>query len=68
MTLYQFNALDEMEQAEALWNKGVHISKREDDVHRFILYQIDAFYVDVWYHKEYNVIRKFNEGQIQYTL
>ena len=56
MTLYQFNALDEMNQAEALWDKGVHISEGEDDIHRFILYQIDAFYVEVWYHKAYNVI------------
>jgi hypothetical protein len=58
MTLYQFNSLDEMEQAETLWDKGVHIAEREDDIHKFILYQIDSFYVEVWHHKEYNVIRK----------
>lgn len=59
MTIAQFNSADEMEQAEALWEKGVHIAEREDEVHKFILYQLDSFYVETWYHKEYNVIRKF---------
>jgi hypothetical protein len=58
MTLYEFNQLDEMEQAEALWN-GVFIADREDDEHKILLYQIDGFYVEVFYHKEYNVIRRF---------
>ncbi len=58
MTLYQFLALDEMEQAEAIW-EGVHIAEREDEEHRILLYQIDSFYVEVFYHKEYNIIRRF---------
>ncbi len=58
MTLYQFLALDEMEQQEAIW-EGVHIADREDEEHKILLYQIDAFYVEVFYHKEYNVIRKY---------
>ncbi len=58
MTLYDFIALDEQEQAEAVWN-GVFIADREDQEHRILLYQIDSFYVEVYYHKEYNVIRRF---------
>jgi len=58
MTLYEFNALDEMEQQEAIW-EGVHIADREDEEHKILLYQIDAFYVEVYYHKEYNVIRRY---------
>ena len=58
MTLYQFIALDEMEQAEAVWD-GVFIADREDEEHKILLYQIEAFYVEVYYHKKYNVIRKF---------
>ncbi len=61
MTLYQFIAADEMEQAEAIWD-GVHIGTREDDEHKILLYQInstESFYVEVFYHKEYNVIRRF---------
>jgi hypothetical protein len=56
MTLYQFLTLDEMEQAEAIW-EGVHIADREDEEHRILLYQIESFYVEVFYHNEYNVIR-----------
>ena len=58
MTLYQFNALDESEQAEAVWS-SVQIGDRRDDVYSFLLYQIDSFYVEVYYHREYNLIRKF---------
>ena len=50
--------MDEMEQAEAVWS-GVYIEDRQDEEHRILLYQIDGFYVEVYYHKEYNVIRKF---------
>lgn len=58
MTLYEFNLLDEMEQAEILWNAPC-IDGREDAEHKILLYQVDRFYVEVYYHKEYNVIRKF---------
>lgn len=58
MTLHEFNQLDEMEQAEAVWDGGF-IADREDSEHKILLYQIDAFYVEVYYHKEYNVIRRF---------
>lgn len=58
MTLYQFNALDEMEEQEAIW-EGVQIAEREDEEHKISLYQIDSFYVEVFYHRIYNVIRKY---------
>lgn len=58
MTLKQFNSLDEMEQQEAIWG-GTFIGNREDQEHKILLYKIDSFYVEVYYHKEYNVIRKY---------
>lgn len=58
MTLYQFNRLDEMEQAEAVWD-AVFVADREDEEHKILLYQIDSFYVEVFYHKEYNMIGRF---------
>ena len=58
MTLYKFNQLDEMEQAEAVWD-GDFIADREDAEYKILLYQIDSFYVEIYYHKEYNVIRRF---------
>jgi len=58
MTLYEFNQLDEMEQAEAVWS-GTHIGERFDEVHSILLYQIDGFYVEAYYHREYNVLKRF---------
>jgi len=59
MTLYQFNVLDNIKQAETLWAKGVHIAERFDDTHSIILYQIEGFYCEVWYCREHNKIEKF---------
>lgn len=61
MTLYDFITMDEMEQAEAVWS-GVHVADRDDGEHLILLYQIngkESFYVEAYYHKEYNVLRKF---------
>ncbi len=61
MTLYDFIAMDEMEQAEAVWS-GVHIADRDDGEHKILLYQIngrESFYVEAYYHKQLNVLRKF---------
>jgi hypothetical protein len=58
MTLYQFNSMDEMEQAEAVWS-GTHIGDRQDELHNILLYQIDAFYVEAYYHREHNELVRF---------
>jgi len=59
MTLYEFNMLDEMEQREAIWNKGVHIGDRSDEEHDIKLYQIDNFYLEIYRHREYDLVRRF---------
>lgn len=45
MTLYEFNAADEMEQIEAFWN-GVLIGKRNNGEFEIECRQIDDFYVE----------------------
>lgn len=57
MTLYEFNALDEMEQAEALW-ESEFIADRHDEEHNILLYQRDSFYIEVFHHRQLNVIRR----------
>jgi hypothetical protein len=40
----------------------MHIADRDDGIHKILLYQIngtESLYVEAYYHKEYNVIRKF---------
>ncbi|MGN6615110.1 MAG: hypothetical protein ACTHKC_08710 [Candidatus Nitrosocosmicus sp.] len=58
MTLYQFNALNETNQAEAIWN-GMFLTHREDRMFRILLYQIDSFYVEVYYQKQKNFLSHF---------
>jgi hypothetical protein len=59
MTHYQFKLMEKDDQANTLWEHGVHLTELEDEGYKFILYQIEGFYVEVWYHKECNQIRKF---------
>ena len=54
----QFYELDEMEQAGVIL-EGRHIADRQDKEHHILLYKIDDLFVEVYYHKEYNVVRKF---------
>ncbi|OQP64768.1 hypothetical protein A3860_18595 [Niastella vici] len=51
MTLYEFNALSESEQTEALKENGVELTTRSDGESTVTLYQIDSFYVEVYAHK-----------------
>lgn len=67
MTPDQFYNLDEIEQAEVVWD-GEYIGGREDEEHNILLYQIGDLYVKVYHHKEYNVIRKFNAFTILEVL
>lgn len=57
MTLYQFNQLDEMEQAEVLWEKAVKLAERKDEVFLYTLYQVDGFYIETKRHIEYDVLQ-----------
>jgi len=59
MTPNQFFDLDEQEQAELVWD-GEFKGTREDPEHTILLYKIRELYVEVYYHKKYNVIRKFD--------
>jgi hypothetical protein len=59
MSLYEFNLLNEIQQAEILWENGVHIGERKDQEHTIVLYQIERFYVEVFYHRGLNAIKRF---------
>jgi hypothetical protein len=58
MTLYQYKALQESEQATILWDEGVHLGERFDTEHKVLLYQIDGFYVVVFYNEGDNAIER----------
>jgi hypothetical protein len=50
MTLYEFNALNDLEKNVTLREHGVELSKRTDREYSVYLYQIDSFYVEVYHH------------------
>jgi hypothetical protein len=53
----QFNKLSEDSQSNIISERGALISLRRTDEHRVLLYQIDSFYVEVYYHPTKNVIK-----------
>ena len=59
MTRYHFNILDENEKASIVRSKGVLIGERKDAFFKIMLYQVDAFYVEVYHHTYFNVITRF---------
>jgi hypothetical protein len=54
MTLSQFYALNEGEQMENLWDHGVHITEKQDETFRYILYSLFSFFVELKYHMNDN--------------
>ena len=57
MTLYQFNALTTNDQAEIVWNCP-HVGERFDEENTIVLYQVDCFYVEVFYNRKNNTITR----------
>ncbi|MEI6950381.1 hypothetical protein V9K67_24580 [Paraflavisolibacter sp. H34] len=58
MTLYEFNGMTDPEKAQVIAG-AARIGDREDGQHIILLYQIDAFYVEVYRDKEHLEIRRF---------
>ena len=58
MTVNDFNAMDELGQIEAVAN-GAHVSERRAGNFAILLYQIEGFYVEVYYHMKLNDIVGF---------
>lgn len=58
MTLSEFEQMDEAAQMEAVWG-GAFVAIRTDSENEILLYQVDSFYVEVYYNGEYNRIKKF---------
>jgi len=60
MHFNEFLQLNETEQVELLWYNGEQIGRRKEDDYLILLYQVEGFYVEVFYHKADYVIVKYN--------
>jgi len=49
MTLGIFNSMMELDQVKAIWHRGVFLAERRDEDTRYVLYQLDAFYIEFSY-------------------
>lgn len=58
MTLQEFCLLPKREQIEILHQQAVYIGKRKRRLHTTILFQLDAFYVEVQYRQYRKVVQE----------
>ena len=59
MTLYDFEELDVQDQADSLCEHGVFLSERKNERYLILLYQIDGFYIEVYFNKDKGKIVRF---------
>ena len=58
MTFSSFNELTEREMKSVLWNEGAYVASKVDQGFTVALYQLHAFYVEVYYHHSFNQIER----------
>jgi hypothetical protein len=63
MTLAQFNKLKIEEQQKAVLINGVFLGERKDPPLRMMLYDMENFYVEVFFLSRYNKVAWFNGFQ-----
>ena len=64
MTALQYNILPSFKQLSLVWSKGVYLAKRIEDHFSVMLYQLQSFYVEVYYDNQEGEVEKiysFNE-------
>jgi hypothetical protein len=59
MKLTEFNLMDEIGQAEALLNYGVLVAERIYKSFTIFLYQVNQFYVEVYFNNNFSMIQGF---------
>lgn len=60
ITLYEFNSLNELEQIEALGEYGQIVAHRFQEEFKFLLYQINNFYIELKYITKGNIFIQLN--------
>jgi hypothetical protein len=58
MTCSIFDQLSEAKQTDVIWENGTFLDRRSEGFYNVLLFQIDDFYTEVYYHSHFNVIIK----------
>jgi hypothetical protein len=58
MTLYEFKLLSEREQLDLLQVEGTYIGKRKEGELTVLLFQLEGFYIEIFYKKHRSHILK----------
>ena len=58
MTATYFDQLSENKQTDVLWESGAYLDRRTEGYYNILLFQIEGFYAEVFYHAHFNVIIK----------
>ncbi len=56
MNLVDFKLLSDTEQLEILYRRGVYVGKRRKGQKTVLLYQLEGFYVELFYQKHRSVL------------
>ena len=51
--------MDETGQLEILWYNGEQIGRRKETDYLVLLYQVESFYVEVYYHTRLRAVRRY---------
>ncbi len=63
MTLFDFRNLPDTVQIDILYSEGIYVGKRKHGTSIVVLYQLESFYVEVFYTKYRRYIRNINSFQ-----
>jgi hypothetical protein len=66
MTLFEFKLLAEDEQIEVIWESGHFVADRYEHDCSVLLYQVDSFYVEVFYVvwlNRFEILRSFTNTE-----
>jgi hypothetical protein len=56
MNFYEFSQLDKDCQAQKVWRCGKHIDTRYSSIYAILLWQLETFYVEIYYDRIDNKI------------
>ena len=60
MNVFDFHRLNEKQQLDTLEEAGVFIAERDGAYYNIKLYQLDGFYVELYFHTHFNVVVNIN--------